>query len=135
MHGDTLLGLETTYVGKVLILRVRGELDRLTAPTLARALEKATAPGLDVILVLTDITYLDMGGITVLEAGANAARERGRAFVVAEPAQVVRRIMETVALDRVVPAFSTLDDALKHLAPRSSDSGAPRPPGENSNDA
>jgi len=129
VHGDTLLGLETTYVGSVLIIRVRGELDRLTAPELARTLEKTAAPGPDVILVLTDITYLDMGGIKVLEAAAHAARERGRVFVVAEPAPMVRRIMEIVALDRVVPAFSTLDDALKHLAPRPSDPDDTRPPG------
>lgn len=135
MHGSPLLGLKTTRVGGTLVVRVRGELDRFTAPELGRALQEAAAPGLDIIVVLADITYLDMGGIRVLEAGANAVRERGRAFVVAEPAAVVRRIMEIVGLDRVVPAFSTLDDALTNLAPRPSASDDAPPPGENSNDA
>ncbi len=117
MRGNTLLGLETAEVGGILVVRVRGELDRLTAPELGRALEDAVSRGRDVVVVLGDVTYLDMGGIKLLEAAARSAGEQGRAFVLAEPAPVVRRILEIVVFDRGVPIVARLSEALDHLHP------------------
>ena len=52
------------------------------------------------------------------------AREAGGAFSLVSPSQPVRRVLEVAALDRVIPVFATLDEALTYAPEDSPPSSA-----------
>ena len=74
--------------GSVLTLTPSGEVDLVTAPTLARVLRNAAAPGVtEVRVVLGDVTFVDSTRLSALLCrwrAAEARRKVGRPPVTAE---------------------------------------------------
>ncbi|GEM_PF-751212 len=94
------------------LVRVRGEVDLLTAPILRRCLDEAARHDEPVLLDLTAVEYLDASGIHVLEGFH--ARHTGR-FVIAGSRRPVHRVLEIVKLHEVVPMFPTVELALEYI--------------------
>lgn len=115
MASNPLIASEFTNLGSAIIVRLRGELDRLTAPYLDRVLAEARRSGKDVIVGLSGLTYLDMGGVKLLEAAAQQSRDQGRGFVLAESPPPVRRILEVFGFHQVVPMLESIRDAMSYL--------------------
>jgi anti-sigma B factor antagonist len=59
------------------VIRIDGEIDLATAPSLQRALEAAGAEGGDVTIDLTRTTFLDSCGLGVLLRAAERSRRGG----------------------------------------------------------
>jgi anti-anti-sigma factor len=101
--------------GSVVIYRVAGEIDALTAPVLDQALADAEdVPDAvsHVVLDLSDVPFLSSAGLSILvdhhgRCGANGVR----LSVVAKQHAVLRSIQIT-ALDRIIPLHPTVSDAL-----------------------
>ena len=129
MAKHPLFGVGTTQVGSATVLRLSGELDRLTAPELERALAAAQGAGGPVIVALGDVTYLDMGGIRLLEAAARRAGDQGRPFIVVESPPVVRRVLQIVGFDRTVPMEATISEAVSRLERGGAHDSRSVPPG------
>jgi anti-sigma B factor antagonist len=62
------------------VIRIDGEIDLATAPSLQRALEAAGAEGGDVTIDLTRTTFLDSYGLSVLLRAAERSRQGGHRF-------------------------------------------------------
>jgi anti-sigma B factor antagonist len=73
-----------------------GEIDIVTAPELAAAIEAAPCAGVD----LGDVSFLDVSGLRVLLDGARRARHRGDRFAVAGPNHMIRRMLSITAIDQ-----------------------------------
>jgi anti-sigma B factor antagonist len=74
---------------------VAGEIDLLTAPRLAEALDDALArTGLPVIVELDDVTFCDSAGMHVLLRGTRQARLRHRELTITGAAAHVLRAFQ-----------------------------------------
>ena len=74
-----------------------GEIDLRCGADLRRALDAAQDPGPEVVIDLTDVTFIDSTGINELMRATNA----GCALTLHRPQAPVRRVIELVGLDQV----------------------------------
>jgi anti-sigma B factor antagonist len=82
-----------------------GEIDIATAPAVRRFLMAAISGG-DVHLAvdMSCVTFIDAAGIGVLVAAANRAREAGGGLSLLAPSWQVRRLLDVLHLDGILPA-------------------------------
>jgi anti-sigma B factor antagonist len=95
------------------ILSPRGELTVLEAPSLRAELLSAIGRASDntVVLDLTAVTFIDATAVGVLIGARERLIRDGRELRVACPSRQVRRTLELLGLDQVVPLYSTLEQA------------------------
>jgi anti-sigma B factor antagonist len=81
-----------------------GEIDIATAPAIRRFLMAAISGG-DVHLAvdLSGVAFIDAAGIGVFVAAANRAREAGGSLSLLAPSPQVRRILDVLHLDAILP--------------------------------
>lgn len=116
--GPTPFQVGKHQVGEAIVLTVAGEVDMLSAPRLAQAIQTASAakPGA-LIVDLSKVDFLASAGMTVLlTAQAEASAPTGFAVVAQGPA--TSRPIKLMGIDSVLPLYSTLDDALIDIADR-----------------
>jgi anti-sigma B factor antagonist len=82
-----------------------GEIDIATAPVIRRFLMAAISGG-DVHLAvdMSGVTFIGAAGIGVLVAAANRAREAGGSLSLLAPSPQVRRLLDVLHLDAILPA-------------------------------
>ena len=82
-----------------------GEIDIATAPAIRRLLMAAISGG-DVHLAvdMSGVTFIGAAGIGVLVAAANRAREAGGGLSLLAPSRQVRRLLDVLHLDAILPA-------------------------------
>jgi anti-anti-sigma factor len=81
-----------------------GEIDIATAPAIRRFLMAAISGG-DVQLAvdMSGVTFIGAAGIGVLVATANRAREAGGSLSLLAPSRQVRRLLDILHLDAILP--------------------------------
>lgn len=80
------------------LVKIDGEIDHGNASVLADALETHIDEGADIILLdLSEVTYLDSGGISAILGAVRELRERGWLGAI-NPNPNVRRLLEIVGL-------------------------------------
>ena len=82
-----------------------GEIDITTAPAIQRFLTAAISGG-DVHLAvdMSGVTFIGAEGIGVLVAAANRAREAGGSLSLLAPSAQLRRLLDLLHLDAILPA-------------------------------
>ncbi|MFE0511812.1 STAS domain-containing protein [Streptomyces sp. NPDC058964] len=100
-------------VGGTTVVALRGEIDLLTAPSLAARLEDLTAgPHPDLVLDLRSMAFIDCTGLGVLCRARNrAAARHGRLRLVTDSVRL-RRILRAVGLAGVFELHPSLGEAL-----------------------
>ena len=95
------------------VLPLDGEIDLHVSPSVAESLRAMveTKPK-QLVVDLTDVTYLDSSGLAVLIEGMQSVQEYGGQFALAGVKENVRPIFEIARLDQVFQIFPTVDDAL-----------------------
>jgi anti-anti-sigma factor len=92
--------------GRVVVVRVQGEVDAATAPRMAEVLDTQLASERRVVLDLSNVEFMDLHGLAVLMRASRRARTEGGSFAVERPSPVVVRLFELVRLDgeiRILP--------------------------------
>jgi anti-anti-sigma factor len=86
-----------------------GEIDIATSPAIRRFLLGAISGG-DVHLAvdMSGVTFIDAGGIGVLVAAANRARQAGGGLSLLAPSWQVRRLLDVFHLDAILPIAERL---------------------------
>jgi anti-sigma B factor antagonist len=80
-------------------LRVGGEIDVFTAPTLAASLAELTAtPSARVEIDLDGVTFIDSTGLRVLIEADRRMRDRESVLALVRPSRAVSRLLELTAL-------------------------------------
>jgi anti-sigma B factor antagonist len=102
--------------GGVKLVALRGELDFDDAPRLGRVLDGLRAEGeRRVVVDLSELTFIDSSGISVLVAAARAATVEQQAFVVAAPMPNVQRVFDIVSLSELVAVEPVVESALERV--------------------
>ena len=94
--------IEVRDAGTVRV-RLRGELDLGSAPTLTDCLRRLQERGEQVVLDLDELAFMDMSGLRVVLAAAESASRDGWAFAVTRGSPPVRRLIGLVQLDGRLP--------------------------------
>jgi anti-sigma B factor antagonist len=90
------LDVSSDPTGQV-VIAVAGEVEMVTAPQLAACiLEHATS---DVVVDLSNVTFLDSSGITALVHGYNELRKNGHTLRTTGERDLIRRVLEISGLD------------------------------------
>jgi anti-sigma B factor antagonist len=99
------------------LLILHGEADLHSAPELRERL-RATIDGgaANVVLDLSDSTFVDSTSLGVLLGGMKRLRERDGQIHLVVPRPDVRRIFEITLLDRIFPLHETREQALAALS-------------------
>jgi anti-sigma B factor antagonist len=93
------------------VVRVVGDLDMATAPTLEERIASVGAAS-RLVIDLTRCTFLDSAAVRLLTTIARDSGTAGThlALVASDPG--ILRVLEITAVDDILPVHSTLDEAL-----------------------
>lgn len=94
LHVDTVLGLDPV------LMRVCGDLDMDSAPSLGTALE----PLLDrrVEMDLANVTFIDSSGVNILLSYHERCQAAGGRLIVLHPSKAVRQVLQLLGVDRLL---------------------------------
>jgi anti-sigma B factor antagonist len=97
------LGIDVTEVGEWTIVAVSGELDLYTSPTLRSSIHDAAAPGRQIAVDLTDVSFIDSSGLGALVGALKHVRELDGSFAVIAPDDgPLSRLLGLTGLDQIV---------------------------------
>jgi len=102
--------------GDAVVLRLHGEHDLSTAPTVREELEQAVATGAGIVVDMTETEFIDSSILGVLVEGyrlVSGDGGSGRGFAVAAaPGGPVTRLLDLVAVSDLVEVYPTRAEAL-----------------------
>jgi anti-sigma B factor antagonist len=73
------------------------------------------AAGRPVLVDMSSVSFVSSMGLRLLFTAAKAARSRDQRLLLLVPSGPVREVLETAAVDTLIPMFADGDEALKHL--------------------
>jgi len=101
---------------QIAVLRLEGEFDVANAPQIIEEGERLLADGQQVILDLSDATFIDSSVIHALLHVEAVARQNDRVVVLQlGTAPIVERVIEITKIDRVLRRVSTRAEALGRI--------------------
>ena len=109
------LTLTTGTDGGASIIHVVGELDLSTIAALDAELELSLPVG-RVVVNLSECTFIDSSALRSLVRAQRAVSEGGGSLALVAPSQAARRVLEVTALDRFIPVFETVAEAVSSSA-------------------
>jgi anti-sigma B factor antagonist len=99
------------------VIEVAGELDIYTAPALRHALLDLVAAGrFRIVVDLRDVVFLDSSALGVLVGGYKRASTMGGHLRVVCPAGPLAEVFRVTGLDRVLPLYASVRDAVDNDA-------------------
>jgi anti-sigma B factor antagonist len=100
-----------TLPGGAVVVRVEGELDLATSASFEDALGEP-GPGGQLVIDLTECTFLDSSAVRLLVGAVRAAEEGSSkvSLVASDPG--ILRVLEIAAVDTMLPVHKSLDAAL-----------------------
>lgn len=127
-----MIGIEVRYVGRVPVVRPRGDIDTASASLLHEEVSRRLSPDTDELIVdLSATRYLDSAGIDVIFRLHERLRQRRAELrVVVPPASPLRRLLAIVALPTAVAVHTTVQDALTSIEREDGDVPATRAVGD-----
>jgi anti-sigma B factor antagonist len=106
------LDISTKREGDVCVIKVAGEVDVYTSPSLKSALVAAVSDGCRVLIVdLDGVGFIDSSGLGVLVGALRRTREVKGDLRIVSARETVVKIFRITGLDRVFPVYPTLDEA------------------------
>lgn len=91
------------------VVRVVGEIDMLTAPSLRAVLETACEGSRHTVVDMAGVEFMGSAGITALLGAADRARDCGGRLTLQNPARIVRRVMDIVSIEGQLPIEDEID--------------------------
>jgi len=114
---DELLTIETSDApDRVLTIAAKGELDLSTAGRLQDSLNSSISEGLDVVVDLTRVSFIDSSGIAALIRVFRSLNGGGKMSVLIAPGSQVARVFELANINDVLPIFTDHAEAVGGLS-------------------
>ncbi|SDJ09344.1 stage II sporulation protein AA (anti-sigma F factor antagonist) [Frankineae bacterium MT45] len=110
--------VQTTDVDEHRVLSVSGELDAAASPTVGALLQQLLddKPAGRVVIDLSDVSFLDSSGLTVLVEARNRATANAIPLaVVLDRNHRVEKLLKITGLTGVFDLYSNVSDALRDL--------------------
>ncbi len=95
------------------MVELRGEVDLHTSTDLRRRITQLLAEGWTRIVVdLSGVEFMDSTGLGVLVGALRRLRDQEGSLALVGPREPVRRVLMVTGLDRVLPTYASLEEAL-----------------------
>ena len=94
------------------VVALCGEIDLEKAPEVRRGLLDSMKQKRDVLVDLSEVTYIDSSGVASLIEGLQAARKQKNDLALVSVSQRARRVLELARLDKVFTIHADLATAL-----------------------
>ena len=114
------LTIEVRHEQGCVIVAVAGEIDISTVTPLRECLFEVAASGAPVVADLEQVSFIDSVGLATLVGAAKRAAAHGGSMRVVGALPKIRELVHITELDRRIPLFHTLDEALVFRATASS---------------
>ena len=95
-----------------LIVALDGDVDLNRAPDIRRILLDCVARGLDVLVDLSGVTYIDSSGIASLVEALQEAGKKGTGLGLVAVSDDARKVFELARLDKVFAIHADLQSAM-----------------------
>lgn len=100
----------------LVVLRLSGELDHYTGPSLRQAVEDVlSGPGARIVADLSELHYCDSTGMTVIITAYHRARAAGSSFSVARLSPAMTQLFRVAGLDQILTPHSSVEAAVDAL--------------------
>ena len=106
------LTIEVRHEQGCAILIVAGEIDISTVTPMRERLFEVAASGAPLVVDLEQVSFIDSVGLATLVGAAKRAAAHGGSLQVACALPKIRELVHITELDRRIPLFHTLDEAL-----------------------
>ncbi|MBK1786485.1 anti-sigma factor antagonist [Prauserella cavernicola] len=100
----------------IVLARVSGEVDLLSAPDLRAWIQEEVAPPSSLVLDLDGVGFLGSAGLSVLAELAERSIGQQLRWAIVASSRVVLRPLEATGLAAQMPVHPTPDDAVRSLA-------------------
>ena len=107
---------KTDSADGVLMLEGAGELDLSTAGQLHDSLMTPISEGLDVVVDLTRVSFIDSSGIAALVGAFRSVNGTGRMSVLIAPGSQVARVFELARMGDALPVVTDRAEAVSGLS-------------------
>ncbi len=103
--------------GNVVVIIPQGELDVTNSTNFKNAIssEFIDKGKVNIVLDMSGVSYMDSSALGTIISLYKSCRMNGGSFAIAGLVDSVRRLFAITALDKVVPIFDTVDDAIKRM--------------------
>jgi anti-anti-sigma factor len=109
-------GFPVTNISGMPVIKAPVEIDITNAGQLRAALLSAAGRGHAVLVVdMSETAFCDTAGLQVLVLGHRRAAAEGGEFRLVVQATPLLRVLNLTGLDRVIPNFATLEEAVSEL--------------------
>lgn len=106
------------------LVRVQGEIDVVSRPQFEKAMFDVIDTGAPMVVDMREVTFCDSTGLNAIVAANRRAGERATTIALIALPERVRRVFRITGIDKFVPVYETLRDAVAALP-----SGAGSQPG------
>ena len=93
-----------------------GEIDLESSPAARETLLKCVEHTSNVIVDLSEVSYIDSSGVASLVEALQAAKKQGGQFALAAVSEPTRRVLELARLDKVFTLYDSVELALENQA-------------------
>jgi anti-sigma B factor antagonist len=111
LPGSTESGTSETPGKQITVIEAHGDLDS-TAVSRLRDQMRAAGSNRYLTVDLSGVPLLDTAALAVLVGAAKRARAAGGRLVFAGPGEMVTRILQVTGLNRVIPCYPGMDEAI-----------------------
>ena len=98
------------------VIVFKGEIDLESSPAARETLLKFFNHTGNVIVDLSEVTYIDSSGVASLVEALQAAKKNGSQFALAAVSEPTRRVLELARLDKVFTLYDSVELALENQA-------------------
>ena len=99
------------------VVHLQGEVDMNTSPAARDLILKALHEKKDLLIDLSDVTYIDSSGVANLVEGYQMAKHQSVHFGLVGVSPAAENVLRLARLDQVFPMHRTIDDWAKHTRP------------------
>lgn len=108
--------VEEKKQGDVLILYLSGRLDNPGSQVLAEAGKKVIESGeCNLLIHIENLTYLNSSGLRVFLDVEKKLQAKGGNFAICSPIGMVRRVIELVGFNKLLPIYDSEEEGLQHF--------------------
>lgn len=111
-HEPASFSVASRVVDAIAVIAVTGEVDAHTAPAVREAIETVIAPGAQLVVDLTSVSFLDSTGLGVFVTALKHLREVEGSLDLVVTSPRVLKVFELTGLDVVIPIHEELGSAL-----------------------
>jgi anti-sigma B factor antagonist len=108
--GNLLIGVSSE--GERVVLRLDGELDLASVPTLEHAVEDAPLDATELVLDLRGLEFIDSTGLRAILLQDKRSTERGQTFALVRGPEQVQRLMNMTHVDEHLKIVASPEEIL-----------------------